>query len=161
MINWRPETEKPEARAALVINGHRITAPDIIAAKRLRQACELQRRRRNTDQIIKPCFVWVFWTNGLGNTRFFMGWWLYVQTAKRYWQLDTRRHRDKEIILKAMSLFPCDHTSAIENFEAWMPDFAEQYHRATIKRPNKNGLALAQAVMDPTAYRLVDIEAAT
>lgn len=145
-------------RTFLSINGHHINGPDILAAKRVRQARELQWKRRNTGALRKPCFAWVFWTDGLGSTGFFAGWWLYIQTANRYWQMDTRRCWDKEIILKIMVLFPCGHTSAIENFEAWMPDFAEQYHRPTIKRPNKNGLALARAVMAPSGYQLVDIE---
>lgn len=142
------------------INGHRITASDILEAKRLRHARELERKRRNTGPLRKPCFVWVFWTNGLGSTGFFMGWWLYIQTAKRDWQLDIRRCWDKEIILKIMRMFPCGHTPMIENLEAWMPDFAKQYHRPTAKRPDKNGLALVRAVMDPAGYRIVDIEAA-
>jgi hypothetical protein len=96
--------------------------------------------KRRDESIIKPCFVRVFWTDGLGKTGFFMGWYLYVETIRNHWLI-----KDQEIKLKIMQLFPCGHLPMVENFERWKAAFAEVYHRPTLKRADRQGLVAAWA----------------
>jgi len=143
LSNW-PED------VVMVINGMGITRADILKNKRQRQRRLLQEKMHNYDPVVKPCFVWTFhnksWLYG--------GWWLYVKTLKLDWQIDERHQ--PELVLKAMSLFPCGLLPVIENFDPWMAAFAEQYHRPTWKRPENQGMAMAWATIN-SSRSLVDI----
>ena len=135
LANW------PEDVVGLV-DGRPVTRGDILASKRRRQERQLARKRYSPDPVIKPCFVWVFYNNGFP----YGGWWLYVRTLKNDWQID--RH-GTNLKLPIMKLFPCGVLPIAENFWQWAEAFAAEYHYPTRKRPDKNGLALARAVMSP------------
>lgn len=121
-----------------VVNGTPITKADILHNKRQKQQRRLDRIRRSTESIIRPCFVWTFYNEG----PFYGGWWLYVRTLKCYWEV-----RDAKQQLKIMQLFPCGYSPVFENFTAWKAEFAKIYHHPTVKRPNNQGMAIARAVV--------------
>lgn len=143
------------ADVVCVIDGNPITKADVLQAKRERQGRQLAAKRRDYDPLIKPCFVHVFWTNGLGEAGFYRGWWLYINTLHASWNIGP--NRDSEIALKAMRLFPCGYLPMIENFNPWKEAFADMYHRPTLKRPDKQGMAIAWAKVSAGGWQLLDI----
>lgn len=108
-----------------------ITKDDILDTKRRRQVRKLEFKRRNWDLVVRPCFVWVF----CNDSWLFNGYWLYVKTLKKSWQVDWRSRPD--MVLKIMGMFPCGVEPVIENFTEWKVAFAETYHYPTRKRPMK------------------------
>lgn len=141
-----------------VINGNPITKADLLRAKRERQRRQLVAKRRNWDPLIKPCFVWVFWTNGLGGEAgFYRGWWLYINTLHASWNIGTKWGDQRKLALKAMGLFPCGYLPMIENFNPWKEAFAGMYHRPTLKRPGKQGMAIARAEVSANGRQILDI----
>jgi len=135
-----------------VVDGRPITKGDILDGKRARQ-----RRRldviRATDEVVKPCFVWVFRVDGFA----YYGWNLYVRTLKQSWWVSRRNGGDDRICRRAMQLFPCGYLPLIENLKPWMIAFAEQYHWPTRKRPENQGLAVARVRFDRLTGQLLDI----
>ena len=124
-----------------LVNGTAITKADILQYKHACQRRELAAKRRNWSSSIKPCFIWVFWTNGLGDTGFFRGWWLYIHTLKFSREIGLKQ--DRKLALKVMKLFPCGYLPLVENFELWKAVFATAYYRPTKKRPDKQGMTVA------------------
>ncbi len=126
------------------VNGRPVTKSDILDGKRSRQAKHLQTVRR-MGPVKKPGFVWVFRNAGFP----YGGWWLYVLTVARSWELGYRRLGPySKFTILAMRLFPCGLLPMRENFGPWMPIFAETYFRPTDKRPTDNGLALVRVISD-------------
>lgn len=139
LSNW------PEDVVA-VVNGRPVTKADILERKRRGQERRLARIRQGPDPRIQPCFVWAFYND----TNFFSGWWLYVRTLKREFRVSDDQR------LKIMRLFPCGYLPMIENYGAWREAFAKVYHHPTRKRPTRNGLAMARAMVSITG-QLLDI----
>ena len=77
-----------------IVNGRPVTKEDVLAAKRERQRRRLANLRRPTSYQVKPAFVWVFYND----TWIFGGWWLYVRTHKRHWDLSLRDYCDQLLI---------------------------------------------------------------
>lgn len=138
-----------------VINGLPITKTDILNVKRERQARQLALKRRTYEPITRPCFVWTFWTNGLGETGFFRGWWLYIKTLHESWIIDPRYRTD--LTLKVMRLYPCGYLPMIENFNPWKAAFAATYPYPTKKRPDRQGMVIARAKISSNGAALLDI----
>lgn len=132
-----------------VLNGRPITRQDILDSRRERNVRRLAYNRRSWGNKMKPCFIWVF---DNGPVVPYGGWWLYVRIAKRYFQID-----DDKLRFQIMELFPCGYLPMLENYGLWMPAFAANYHRYTKKRPTRQGMALARAVISPGGW-LVGIE---
>ena len=141
------------ADVVYVINGKPVTKSDILQGKRERQRRQLAAKRRNYEPLIRPCWIQVFWTNGISGV-FYRGWWLYVNTLHAYWEIGVRR--DSELVLKIMRVFPCSHLPMTINFDPWKESFASYYHRPTPKRPTKQGMAVAWAKVS-TNRQLLDI----
>lgn len=135
----------------LVINGKPTTRQDILADKRERQVRQMAAKRRSRENKIKPCFIWVFYNN----SDLYGGWWLYVKTLRQSWQISSG-HAYK-FILPIMELFPCGYLPIIRNFRPWMATFAETYPWPTRKRPDRQGMALARAVISPGGW-LVEVK---
>lgn len=138
-----------------VVNGKPITKADIRKEKRSHQERRLRAKRRSYEPTIKPCLVWVFWTDGLKPSGFFMGWYLYIHSLHNSQGISIQR--DRKLVLKIMRMFPCGYLPIIENFEQWKVAFAAAFHRPTIKRPDKQGMAVAWAVFSSTGI-IVDIQ---
>jgi hypothetical protein len=119
--------------------------------KRARQRRELEAKRRVCIHA-RPCFVWTFYNPG----PFYMGWHLYIRTAYQKWHLSRRDRWRRELILKVMQLYPCGFLPMMSMFKKWKVAFAKQYARPTQKRPQKQGMALARAIIDST--QLVDLK---
>lgn len=126
-----------------------ITKGDILDGKRRRQARKLAHIRRNWEPVVRPCFVWVF----CNDSWFYNGYWLYVKTLKGSWQISERR---QDMVLKIMGMFPCGYEPVMENFTAWKAAFAETYKHPTKKRPDKQGMIVARAVVGENG-RLLDV----
>jgi len=135
-----------------VVNGRPVTKADILNYKRERQAKELARKREDSRKIIeKSGYVWTFYND----TPFYGGWWLYLKTAYHDWNMNENRF-GKEWIVKIMRIYPCGLLPIYENFRQWKAAFAEQYHYATWKRPQKQGFALVRIICDQYG-RLYDV----
>lgn len=129
-----------------------ITKGDILDGKRRRQARKLAHIRRNWDPVVKPCFVWTFRNEGF----IYAGWWLYVKTLKKSWQIGGARGRSDDMAVKIMEMFPCGYEPVMENFTAWKAAFGETYHYPTRKRPMRQGMVMARAVVSESG-RLLDV----
>ncbi len=128
-----------------VVNGKLITKCDILDAKRARQRRILAAKRRLREPVVKPCFVWVFYNESW----IYHGWWLYVKTLKYSWGINLKNGRYSHFTLEIMRMFPCGYLPFIENFTPWMAAFADRYHYPTQKRPDKQGMAVAQVKVSP------------
>lgn len=123
-----------------VIDGEPITVEDLMDKKRKKQRRQLARKRRSYKSQNKPCFIWTFYNKGFP----YGGWWLYVKTSEKEYPLDYRQPR-KDLMIKAMQMYPCGLLPVEENFYRWKEEFARRYHRPTEKRPENQGMALAWA----------------
>lgn len=130
-----------------VINGQPITKADILSAKRERQQEELITKRLSYEDIVKPCFIWTFYNRGFP----YGGWWLYVKTAQEDWG-EFRGVLNTDIILKIMQIYPCGILPMYSMFEEWKAAFAKQYFYPTEKRPKKQGMAVAKAVINHSGH---------
>lgn len=117
-----------------------VTYQEIAEKKHRKQKRQLARKRISEKAQIKPCYIWTFYNKGFP----YGGWWLYVKTHKEDYPLDFTRPR-KDLMIKAMQMFPCGLLPIKENFRRWKEEFAKQYHRPTEKRPNNQGMVLAWA----------------
>jgi hypothetical protein len=126
-----------------VIHGEVITKADVLETKRRRQREHLAQLRHCRKPIIKPCFVWTFKVEYWA----YHGWHLYIRTLKHDWWLRDQ-WSDRKIILKIMSLFPCGLLPMWLNFYSWKRVFAECYPRSTEKRPTKQGMVQAWALVE-------------
>lgn len=140
-----------------VWNGQPVTKGDILDNKRRRQARRLAFIRANWEPVVRPCFIWVFFVEGFA----YHGWWLYVKTLKKDWQIGgvsgrTNDGRTNGMAVKIMEMFPCGVEPVMENFTAWKMAFAEAYHYPTRKRPEKQGMVIARAVVAESG-RLLDV----
>lgn len=140
------------SKVLAVINGMVITTEMRLQARKDQQRKHLQDLIRDISNLVKPGFVWTF----LNPTIFpYHGWWLYVITHKGSWLIDDRRHKD-EFALKIMNLYPCGFLPINENIRPWKETFAQFYPRATLKRPDNQGMAKVRVTSDVYG-RLLDI----
>jgi len=111
----------------------KVTYREILDKKIEKQRYELQWKRLPYSTT-KPCFVWVFFNPGC----FYGGWWLYVKTLNKNYDINFRNPQ-KKILIKIMELFPCGFLPIKENFEKWAPAFAKLYSHIGFKR-TKQGI---------------------
>ncbi len=136
-----------------VINGMVITSEMQLQARKDRQREHLQKLMRNTENLIKPGFVWTF----LNSAMFpYHGWWLYVVTLKGSWWIE-RRENEEKFALEIMKLFPCGYLPIKENYRQWKEAFAQCYPRATRKRPDNQGMKKVRVEYDIYS-RLIDVK---
>lgn len=133
-----------------IINGQVITKADILDDKRRRQRHLLEGKL--ADNVWRAAFVWVFRNEG----PFFGGWWLYIRTLRDDYRLNHSRSSYRLLFPKIMALYPCGFEPNEANFEQWAEVFASAHHRATVKRPANNGLAIARALISPGG-QLLDV----
>lgn len=131
-----------------IINGQVITKADILESKRQRQRRLLERKLAGGN-VQRPCFIWAFCNDGW----MYGDWWVYIRTLHGRWGIAPGGRYDW-LVPKVMALYPCGYEPVKENFRAWVPVFAEAYHRPTVKRPNNNGLAIARCLIAPCGQPL-------
>lgn len=123
-----------------VIDGEPITVEDLLEIKQKKQRRQLKHKRLSYEPKVKPCYIWTFYNKGFP----YGGWWLYVKTHKKEYPLDFTQPR-KDLVIKAMQMYPCGLLPIWENFRRWKQEFGKRYHRPTQKRPKNQGMALAWA----------------
>lgn len=139
-----------------IVNGQSIYKSDIRAAKRRLQDRQLARKRTNWGTVRKPCFIWTFHNS----TTFYGGWWLYVRTLEKRYRIcsDHRGPFGQPKALDIMSIYPLGFLPMDENLNAWMAKFAEVYHYPTEKRPERQGMAKAWAILNARTGALMKVE---
>ena len=133
------------ADVVAILNGKPITKGMLLDVKRDRQRRRLATILKPVEPLVYPAFIWTFHNDSW----LYSGWWLYVKTAYRSWQISVGR-RHGQFILPIMRLYPCGLLPIAENFSIWKQTFARVYVRKTHTRHLNQGMALVRAKVSPT-----------
>lgn len=125
-----------------VVNGIPITKADKVRAHQRRQRHQLDAKRRSFQDRELPCFVRVYYVPVFP----FMGWWLYVDTAYRSFNVD-RLFDQRRLALQAMTLWPCGLLPITENYDRWKQVVAD-YYPWPASGKSRRGQILGRAVID-------------
>lgn len=100
-----------------------------IHEKRTNKIKAKERWKRRPEFEIKPCHIWVFYND----TRFYSGWWIYVETLKESFPLNFRG-RLEHIEIQAMNLFPLGILPSLSFQDTWFKAFEKTFHLPSKKR---------------------------
>lgn len=110
-----------------------VTWQDIFKKRKEDQEFNIRRKRRSEKLIRKPCFIWVLHND---NDWFFDGYWLYIKTLKKDYDINFRNHQ-KEIQKQVMELFHCGVLPCIDDFDFWAESFIKTFPHKGFKRKAK------------------------